>query len=660
VKPHRGAAVSTGSSYSAFWPGAEWKDSWQEWRRVPLVPNSYHCFHASQTPGKGLRSLLWQCLGYQAQISTSFPGLVHTLGAGPSPAMLHTRRVELSRLHISTLATVTDTNTHLVTSLLIIIISLTGSVLPVPAQNQKLWLEPRSFGPAAPAATRVSSQQKAPPWTEETLFESFAQSAISDEYIGSDEGGQVTQSNRLPNHDSGLRQNPSHDQLPTRSDKSPQGFDGARKESGADKFTERSEFSDQGHNHANSFGFNKATNPSFPFGILFQSKDLSVETSKLSYLQKRSAAVPSSNNSARIDSFDFSSQSDLLLQSPQPKHAQLDEYYPELTSDSDSRSISNYSLLSQCLSFKNCTHLSQPNLTNNASVAALEICSNASKFRLRLTLFHPDHRSVCWSSGHRNCPPPVLNQRQVSNIESDDPDTCRAQVEKILVQIQEVNSHIEHTLKVLQSGHGMDECRVNSTCQTCKDWYKTWLCLNFWPVYLGENVLPPCPGQCSSVQTSCPFHTIFEDASMASGDPTFLCQDSAISSKPQSSTTQSCCFEVQLESPRTVPGDTGLEDVPAPREGEYVDLNTTHSCSNLLPLGTTTQLCDSSRIELANRTLLVKRLGSAERQAGSTDSGLLDLLGLSSGHSGSAPCPLQSGGGAAIFIWTYSYKFYNL
>ena len=146
------------------------------------------------------------------------------------------------------------------------------------------------------------------------------------------------------------------------------------------------------------------------------------------------------------------------------------EYYPELTSDSDSRSISNYSLLSQCLSSKNCNcnQLSQHNLTNNASVAAIEICSNASKLRLRLTLFHPDHRSVCWSSGPKNCPPPVLTQGQVSNIKSDDPDTCRAQVDKILCQIQEFNIHIENTLNVLQSGHGMDECSVNSTCQTCK------------------------------------------------------------------------------------------------------------------------------------------------------------------------------------------------
>ena len=57
-----------------------------------------------------------------------------------------------------------------------------------------------------------------------------------------------------------------------------------------------------------------------------------------------------------------------------------------------------------------------------------------------------------------------------------------------------------------------------------QDWYKSWLCLNFWPIYRVGRVLPPCPNQCTTVQTSCPFHTIFEDASMASGDPTFLCQ----------------------------------------------------------------------------------------------------------------------------------------
>jgi len=568
--------------------------------------------------------------------------------------MLHTRRVELSRLHISTLATVTDTNTHLVTLVLILVISLSSLVLPVPAQTHKLWLEQRSIGSLPPVATRISSQQKAPPWTGDILFESVAQSAISDEYRGSYGESEVTQSKQLPDHISGLRPNPSYDQLPTPSDPSLQGFQGARKKSGSDQYTESHEFSNQGHNHANSFVFNKATNPSFPLGILFQSKDLSVEASELTYLQKRSAAVPNSNKSAGLDSFDFSSQSDLFNVSLQQKHAQNDEYNPELTSDSYSRSISNHSLLSQCLSSKNCNQLSQHNLTNNASVAAIEICSNISKFRLRLTLFHPDHSSVCWSSGPKNCPPPVLSQGQVSNIESGDPDTCRAEVKAVLLQIQEFNTHIEKTLKVLQSGYGMVECNQNSTCQTCKDWYKYWLCLNLWPVYLGGMVLLPCPSQCSSVQTSCPFHTIFEDASMASGDPTFLCQDSAISSLSQSSTHQSCCFEVQPQIPNFLQGDPVLDEIPAPREGEYVDLNTTHSCSNLLPLGTTTQLCDSAHIELANRTLLVRRRGA---KSFASDSGWLDLIGLT---SGSTPCPLQSAAGAAIFTWTYSYKFYTL
>ena len=85
--------------------------------------------------------------------------------------------------------------------------------------------------------------------------------------------------------------------------------------------------------------------------------------------------------------------------------------------------------------------------------------------------------------------------------------------------------------------------------------------------------------------------------------------DSAISSKSQSSTHQFRCFEVQYE---------------------YVDLNTTHSCSNLLPLGTTTQLCDSAQIELANRTLFVKRRGA---KSFTSDSGWLDLIGLNSGST---------------------------
>ena len=57
-----------------------------------------------------------------------------------------------------------------------------------------------------------------------------------------------------------------------------------------------------------------------------------------------------------------------------------------------------------------------------------------------------------------------------------------------------------------------------------QDWYRSWFCLSKWPVYKGEKLLAPCPAECSQVQSSCPFLTIFEEASMAAGDPTFLCQ----------------------------------------------------------------------------------------------------------------------------------------
>lgn len=59
-----------------------------------------------------------------------------------------------------------------------------------------------------------------------------------------------------------------------------------------------------------------------------------------------------------------------------------------------------------------------------------------------------------------------------------------------------------------------------------QDWYLTWACLQTWPLYYGHSglALAPCPNSCSLVQTSCPFLTIHEDASMAAGDPTFICQ----------------------------------------------------------------------------------------------------------------------------------------
>ena len=57
-----------------------------------------------------------------------------------------------------------------------------------------------------------------------------------------------------------------------------------------------------------------------------------------------------------------------------------------------------------------------------------------------------------------------------------------------------------------------------------QDWYRSWFCLSKWPLYRGDRLVALCPAECSQVQSSCPFLTIFEDASLAAGDPTFLCQ----------------------------------------------------------------------------------------------------------------------------------------
>ena len=64
------------------------------------------------------------------------------------------------------------------------------------------------------------------------------------------------------------------------------------------------------------------------------------------------------------------------------------------------------------------------------------------------------------------------------------------------------------------------------TLSLSQGWYLTWACLQSWPLYHQRSglVLAPCPNSCSLVQTSCPFLTIHEDASMAAGDPTFICQ----------------------------------------------------------------------------------------------------------------------------------------
>jgi hypothetical protein len=59
-----------------------------------------------------------------------------------------------------------------------------------------------------------------------------------------------------------------------------------------------------------------------------------------------------------------------------------------------------------------------------------------------------------------------------------------------------------------------------------QEWLLSWLCLTRWPLQLGEEgeEVGPCPLICSIVQEHCPFNIIMEDASMAGGDPTFLCE----------------------------------------------------------------------------------------------------------------------------------------
>ena len=59
-----------------------------------------------------------------------------------------------------------------------------------------------------------------------------------------------------------------------------------------------------------------------------------------------------------------------------------------------------------------------------------------------------------------------------------------------------------------------------------QEWLLTWRCLTEWPVQLVEEEaeVRPCPLICSLVQEHCPFNIIMEDASMAGGDPTFLCE----------------------------------------------------------------------------------------------------------------------------------------
>ena len=57
-----------------------------------------------------------------------------------------------------------------------------------------------------------------------------------------------------------------------------------------------------------------------------------------------------------------------------------------------------------------------------------------------------------------------------------------------------------------------------------KKWYVSWMCMSMWPFWLAGQQVPVCPSVCSQVQEHCPFNIILDDASTASGDPTFICQ----------------------------------------------------------------------------------------------------------------------------------------
>ena len=94
------------------------------------------------------------------------------------------------------------------------------------------------------------------------------------------------------------------------------------------------------------------------------------------------------------------------------------------------------------------------------------------------------------------------------------------------------------------------------------------------------------------------------------------------------------------------------EEVPAPREGEYVDLNTT--CPGLL-----SSVCDNASngfFLLANRTLLVKPKAAPAPQDVNPFPWLGDWT-LPSSCETRGSSILHS---AAIFIWSFSYKFYIL
>jgi len=287
------------------------------------------------------------------------------------------------------------------------------------------------------------------------------------------------------------------------------------------------------------------------------------------------------------------------------------------------RAASDQSLLCQCLH------------TNTQSTQdcheAAEICSLKPPHRLQRLLWNPLSKfsSPCWTRAG-SCLPPVLSQTQINRIESDSRSDCLCTVEQVLKKLVGTNEEMEKSLEVLLSVHMMVDCLNHSHCQRCKDWYRSWFCLSKWPVYKGEKLLAPCPAECSQVQSSCPFLTIFEEASMAAGDPTFLCQDSSIvSTSDQDVIHKTCCY--QLVSSSNECKSQSIVSVPVPREGEYVDLNTSchhplqvRECLGDFQSSSLTPVCDSARpathISLANRTLIIRRSVSHLQTLASTSS----------------------------------------
>lgn len=313
------------------------------------------------------------------------------------------------------------------------------------------------------------------------------------------------------------------------------------------------------------------------------------------------------------------------------------------------RSPSNHSLLlshslTQCL----------PSLqSDSAAVTAGHICRCADTWtRVWLTLHNPNpvFTSQCWdrTPSHRDyCLPPVLTPSELANIESPEAIVCEAQVESLLSRVRAHTSLMEESIKVLQSAGSSTHCHNASHCQACAGWYLTWACLQSWPLYHGRSglVLAPCPNSCSLVQTSCPFLTIHEDASMAAGDPTFICQDSSITS-PSANIHATCCYEVRDQSPESPPigsrspasaaeaGSSGCssrsysESVPVPGEGEFVDLNTTDCCSPSWghpEAGDHTHHCDTV-LQRDRRTLVVRRRTTAEMTSILQDSSWLESI----------------------------------